>query len=689
MISQVLCLITSVLLTGLVHADEGMWPYNNIPKDTLKAKYGFEPSQQWLDHLMKSSVRFNSGGSGSFISSDGLVLTNHHVASDTLSKISTPENDYHKKGYLAKTLKEEIKAHDLELNMLVSIEDVTKKVQASVTDKMTPAEAHKARLAIIAKIESESLDKTGLRSDVVTLYQGGAYHLYRYKKYTDVRLVFAPEVAIAFFGGDPDNFEYPRYDLDMAIFRVYENGKPAVIENYLKWSSQDLQPNDLVFVSGHPGSTDRLNTLAALKTSRDKILPYALESLRFVEKVALDFAKTSPEHARQGTSLLFGVQNSRKVIAGQLEGLKNGDVIKAKAKYEKELKSKIAARPDLKANLTAWKEIEGALKDYESVMIPYSMLEGKRQKGGFNSTLFKIARTLVRMVEENKKANEDRLPEFKTSARESLEQELYSAAPIYKDLEEYVLTRTIQRAVDKLGKEHPATQIILNGKTAAERATELTQTKLYDVKFRKDLAAKGQAGIDQSNDPMIVFAKALDSEARKIRKQFEDKVESVEKESYPKIARSIFALEGTKVYPDATFTLRLAFGVVKGYKEKGKELAPWTTLGGAFDHEKAHDGKEPWKLPETWHAKKKDLDLKTPFNFVSTTDIIGGNSGSPVVNRQGELVGLIFDGNIYSLISDVFYEEVYNRAISVDARGMVETLRKIYGASDLANSLGK
>ncbi len=658
-----------------------MWLFNQLPKAQLKAKYGFEPTEAWSEHAMKASVRFNSGGSGSFISPTGLVLTNHHVAADTLYKVSTAAKNYLRDGFLARTQAEEIKAPDLELNQLLSIEDVTARVNGAVKATMSVAEAAAARRTVIAQVEKESFDKTGLRSEVVALYRGGAFHLYRYKKYTDVRVVFAPEVATAFFGGDPDNFEYPRYDLDMAIFRVYENDKPVSTPDYFKWSKTDAADGELTFVSGHPGKTNRMFTTDALIFVRDLRLPYTLTFLRHREAILRKYGDRGAEYERQARDEMFYVQNSRKANLGMLKGLQDPTFLAAKQKAEYELRATVESDTKLKGLSSAWDTVAKAQVVQRKLYVKYQLLE-KLQ--GYDSSLFKIARHLVRMAAEDKKQNGDRLAEYRDSNRASLEQELFSDAPLYAELEIAKLGGSLSFLMQQLGAQSDIVDRSLSGKEPEERASDLvTGTALFNPSVRRLIAKGGAAAIKKSTDPMIVLARKLDASSRKLRKQFEEEVDEAESQGYGQIAQALFAAKGNTTYPDATFTLRLAYGVVKGYTENGKAIPAWTTLGGAYDHEKAHGATDPWKLPASWHATKAGLDLATPFNFVSTADIIGGNSGSPVFNKDGELVGLIFDGNIQSLSSNFGYSETVSRAVSVHSSAIREAVLKIYGASEL------
>ena len=675
-------------LTCSSPADEGMWAFNNLPRKQLKEKYGFEPTDAWTEHLMKSSVRFSSGGSGSFVSSTGLVLTNHHVGADTLHKVSAAGRDYYKEGFWARTPAEEPKAPDLELNVLQSIEDVTARVNAAVKPEMPASEAFVARRAVIATIEKESLDKTGLRSDVVTLYQGGQYHLHRYKKYTDIRLVWAPEFDIAFFGGDPDNFEYPRYDLDVCIFRAYENDKPAKIEHFLKWSKSGAGDNELVFVSGHPGKTDRLNTMAALKFNRDVRVPYILNFLRRQEIMLQQYCQDGEEQSRIGKEDLFGIQNSRKALLGQLEGLQDAGIMAKKESAERTLRAHVEGNPRLRASYgTAWTRIEQAKQIQAGLLVEHSVLESGH---GFAGNLFAIAKTLVRLADENERPNAQRLREYSDSARSSLELQLFSAAPIYEDMEQVKLANSLSYFAEKFGGDAPLVKRVLAGKSPATRAAELIAgSKLKDIEERKRLATGGKLAIEQSQDPLIQLARLIDPDARAIRKKYEEQVIEPERQAYSLISQALFEIEGPSRYPDGTFTLRLSYGTVKGYLENGQQIPPWTTMGQTFDHAARHGNVAPWALPKSWHQRRSAIDSATPFNFVSTCDIIGGNSGSPVVNRAGEFVGIIFDGNIQSLVGDFIFDETQNRAVSVHSSAILEAMKKIYGADSLADELGK
>jgi hypothetical protein len=678
--AHILLLFTLTCIGTTSRGDEGMWLPNDLPQQLLKDRYNFTPSDEWARHVMLSSIRFSSGGSASFVSSNGLVLTNHHVAAGTLDKLSSPENNYYEDGFLARGLDEELKAPDLELNQLVSIEDVTDQINAAVTEDMGAKEAYKARQAAMATLEKESLDETGLRSDVVTLFGGARYHLYRYKKYTDVRLVWAPEADAAAFGGDADNFEFPRYCLDATLMRVYENGKPAKIEYFLECSSVGVDDGELVFVSGNPGNTQRTTTVAALKGLRDVVMPYLLDYFCRMEITLQQFSKDSPEHERRAAKDLVSVQNARKAIMGMLQGLQTPELMYRKKRAEQSFRSQLQADPKLRHYDDAWKRVAEAQKKKDAIF-------GLSPE--FRNRYFQIAKQLVLMASEDQKPSEIRLREYRDSARESLELELFSPAPLYDNLETAKLAAELALFVEQRGGDDPLVVAMLDGKSPRQRAAELISgSQLDKVEVRRRLAEGGQAAIDASDDPLIRWFRQIEPEYRRLR-ETSDELDELERQAYAEIEEATAALEGTSGYPDATFTLRLAFGVVKGYDENGNWIPPWTTLGGAFRHEEAHEDKEPWRLPQSWHKAEDEIDNATQLNFVCTADIIGGNSGSPVINKEGLLVGVIFDSNIQGLTASYFYDDQVARAVSVNSSAIFEALRKIYNAPELADQLGR
>ena len=684
-LNPLLMAICGLALSGspATWADEGMWTFDTPPFEQLQKRYGFRPTREWLDHVRLASVRFNDGGSGSFVSPRGLVLTNHHVALGQLQKVSSPEKDYVKDGFYAQTQAEELKCPDLELNVLVSVEDVTQRVQSAVTPGSTDEAALKARKAAIAQIEKESLEKTGLRSDVISLYQDSEYWLYRYKKYTDIRLVFAPEEQIAFFGGDPDNFTYPRYDVDFALFRVYENGKPVESKDYLTWNSKGAADGELVFVSGNPGSTSRQETLAQIETQRDYALPLTLKTLKRWLETARRYAALGPEQARQATGQLRRVENSLKAYEGMYGGLLDKNLIAKKQKEESDFRALVASKPDWqKAYGGAW----GAIAQAQTKS--HEMLKPLRFRSMRWSRLAQVALQIVQYVAEVKKPDGERFEGFHDSQLESLRFRLFSPAPIYPQFEEALLAGYFQLSLEVLGPDDPFIKGVLAARTPAEVAKEaFTETKLVDAAFRKSLAEGGEAAVQASTDPLIGLARKVDPFDRQMIKWHEDNVESVETPAGEKIGRARFAAYGRSMYPDATFTLRLAYGAVKGYPMNGTQAPPRTTLYGLYDRAYSFDLKPPYNLPSRYVQRKSSLDLSTPVNFVSTCDIIGGNSGSPVINQKGEIVGLIFDGNIESLVGDYVYNEDNNRAVAVHTGILIEALRKLYDAAPLADEL--
>ncbi len=670
-----------------LQADEGMWLFNNPPRAQLK-KYDFDPTDKWLEHIRLSSVRFNSGGSGSFVSPNGLVMTNHHVGAGDLEKVSTPEKNYLRDGFHAKTQADEIKCKGLELNVLIGIKDVTPEIEKAVPAGSAPAEAFKLRQSKIAELEQGAASpEKNIRADVVTLYAGGMYHLYTFKKYTDIRIVFAPEKQIAFFGGDPDNFEYPRFDLDMCFFRVYENDKPVKCEHYLTWSKDGSKDGELVFVSGHPGRTTRSNTVDELKYLRDTGYPYLLNRLNRLEVLLGSWGARSESNMQKAEEELFSIQNSRKARIGGLAGLMDPQLMGRKEAEQKRLRDFIASHSDtsLRGADTAYDTIAKAEKVRAELIKNITVLENA---AGFNCTSFGIARTLARAAEELPKPSGERLREFAESRLPSLKFQLLSDEPIFEDLETLKLADGLQFLAVSLGPDSDLVKQVLAGKSPRERAYDLISgTKVRDVEVRKKLFEGGKTAVDAAKDPMIELARLVDPVSRALRKRFENEVEEPKRQAYSALAKAKFAMDGDKVYPDATFTLRLAFGTVKGYKEDGKDVPAYTNFAGLYKRSAEQGDKGPFELPKRWVEKKDKLALDTPLNFVCTADIIGGNSGSPVVNRNGEVVGLIFDGNIQSLVLDFIFDQETARAVSVDSRGIIEALRKVYDANDLADEL--
>ncbi len=672
----------SVAAAPTMHAEEGMWTFDNPPLKQLAAKYDFHPTQAWLDHLRLSSVRLNDGGSGSFVSSNGLLLTNHHVARGQLQKNSTAEHDYVRDGFYAATPDEEMKSPDLEVNVLVGMENVTARVQDAAKGIADEAKALKARDAETAAIEKESEDKTGLRSDVISLYQGGEYWLYQYKRYTDVRLVFAPEQQAAFFGGDPDNFTYPRYDLDMALFRVYENGKPLHTDNFLKWSAKGAAPGELIFISGNPGSSQRDDTMDQLLFEHDSIEPAVIEYLSRRIAAAQAFAAQGPEQARLVGSAIFSLQNSLKAYQGRYDALNDKAVIAKKQADETGFRARVAANPEWqKAYGDAWDTIAAA--DKKAAPRVNAMIFRRT-----DSKLFGIARQIVEYVVEVKKPDGERLDGYHDSQLESLRFQLLSPATIYLSTEKLYMTTALDLAAEKLGKNDEYLVKLLDGSDIPTFVNSVVDgTKLTDVAVRKALLDGGEAAVAASNDPMIAAARRTDPLAREYRRWEHDEIESVLTTAGEKIGKARFLVYGKDAYPDATFTLRLSYGTVKGYPYNGTIAPPFTTFYGLYDRAASFSNQPPFNLTPKEAAGLDKLDLATPLDFVSTGDIIGGNSGSPVVNRAGELVGLIFDGNIESLAGDFVYDGTKNRAVAVHSAGMIEGLRKFYGVGALADEL--
>jgi hypothetical protein len=659
-----------------------MWTFDNPPLERLRQEYQFSPSPQWLDHVRLASARLSDGGSGSFVSPRGLLLTNHHVARGQLQKRSNAQHDYIRDGFLAESEAEEIQTPDLEVNVLVSFENVTARVAAAVAQAKGGDTASAARRAVTAAIERESQQASGLLSEVVPLYQGGEYWLYRYKKYTDVRLVFAPEQQIAFFGGDSDNFTYPRHDLDMALFRVYENGHPIESADYFKWNAQGAAEGDLVFVPGNPGSTARQETIAQLEAARDYELVNSLKSLRSRQAAMLRYSDGGAEARRRAASAIFSLENSIKALSGRLKGLQDPAVMGKKRQEEQEFRARVAANPE-------WQRQYGGAWEMVAEAERAARLRAKQQIfRRLQSQMASLATDLVQYVAEIRKPDGARLPGFHDSELDSLRFRLFSDAPLYEDMEIARLAGGLELSVSELGAEDAFVKAVLSGRSPRQAAEAMVHgSRLADAAHRRQLVEGGEAAVAASADPMIVMARTLDPMRRELIAWTQENVEGPTERAGELLGRARFAVYGKAAYPDATFTLRLSYGKVAGFAMNGTLAPSKTTLFGLYDRAASFNYKDGWALPKRYLDGRSQLDLATPLNFVTTNDIIGGNSGSPVIDRRGELVGLIFDGNIESLAGDYVYEPASNRAVAVHTAAMTEALTKLYGARSLVHEL--
>ena len=665
-------------------AAEGMWTLDNLPKAQMQAEFGFTPTEDWVQKVMRSSVRLAGGCSGSFISGDGLVLTNHHCIVGCIGDLSSADENLMQDGFLAKTRAEERQCPNFEINRLESISDVSGRIREATQGLSGEAFANAKRAAQSA-IESECAgeDRNRVRCDVVDLYQGGVQHLYRYTRFQDVRLAFAPEFAAGFFGGDPDNFNFPRYNLDMGLLRVYEDGKPVELEDFFPLNPDGAAEGELVMITGHPGSTQRLLTVSQLEALRDKSLIERLLSLAEMRGVLLQFGALGEEQARQAQNDLFGVENSFKALRGRQTTLNDPAVFEAKRKEEESLKAFVAADPKLSEEIgDPWSAIAEATRISREIETAFNMLEGA---GGFRSGYFGLARTLVRGADERAKPNADRLREFGEAGLPRVEQGLFAERPLYPDFEIVKLGWSLSKLREELGADHPVVRQVL-GKDSPQQLAErvIRGTKLGDVAVRRALWEGGAEAIAKSDDPMIALARAVDPASRELRARYEREVQAVTQQAAEKIARARFAQLGTGVYPDATFSLRLSYGAVQGWEWGGETVPSMTYIRGLYERA---TGSEPYKLAPSWESSREKLDLDLPMNFVSTNDIIGGNSGSPVINAKAEVVGLVFDGNIHSLGGAFWYDQRINRAVSVHSAAMIEALRKVYSADQLADEI--
>jgi len=668
-----------------LYADDGMWTFDNPPRKQWKERYNFEPTDAWLEHLRLASVRLNDGGSGSFVSPDGLMVTNQHVASGQLQKVSTKEKDYTREGFYARTNDEELKCPDLECNVLVSYEDVTARVQSAVKPGASGKEASDQRKAVTAAIEKEAIGKTGLKCEVISLYSGGEYWLYRFKKYTDIRLVFAVEEQIAFFGGDYDNFTYLRYDLDVAFFRAYEDGKPAKTPHFFKWSAAGPADGELVILPGNPGSTARLLTLAQIQYQRDVGNP--LQKLVWTSRrdALARYAERGPEQARQAGSAIRSLNNSLKRLVGQQEGLMNPRMMSRKEAEEKALRDAVAQKADVqKAYGDAWAQIDAVYRALPSMAarIAFSNLTPSR--------LGTIASQIVRYAEEIQKPNDKRYDEFRDSKLESFTFALMSPAPIYPEMEEAVLSAWLEEGLKTLGPNDPFIRAALAGSTPSAAAKQaVSGTNLANVAFRYSLRLGGADAVAKADDPMIVLARRIEPIIRELRVWNELTILNVDASAGEKLAKARFAVYGRNLPPDANFNLRISYGRVLGYEEDTTLVPYKTTFFGLYDRARSFDEKPPYDLPKRYREGKDKVDLATPLNFVYTADTIGGNSGSPVINRNGELIGLNFDSNIQKLPNRYWYVEEAEggRAVGVHSASIIEAIKKLYGADKLVKEI--
>ncbi len=675
-------LLASLLFSSFAHADEGMWTFDNFPSDQVAKTYNFKPEQPWLDKVRLSSARLAQGCSASFVSAQGLVMTNHHCAHSCIEQLSDPKHDYIKDGFYAKTGAEERRCPEMEVNQLQSIADVTPRME-EVTKGKEGKDFAQAQKAEMAKIKQECAKDENIRCDVVTLYEGGRYALYQYRRFQDVRLVFAPEFSIAFFGGDPYNFTFPRYNLDLAFVRIYDKGKPIKMDNFFPFSQDGAKEGELVFVSGHPGRTSRESSIAELTFDRDYNLPRRIAYASEQRGIITEFQRRGVEAKRISNEMLFGVENSLKAMKGQHAALAEANFFAAKVKQEEELRAKIASKKELKDQYAgAWDKIAAAVKQTRDISDRYTMIEGAR---GFDSDLFRMARRLVRYSDEQKKPNEERLREYVDASIPELKQSLFSEAPIYDEMEKLRLSFGLTKLREILGAGDPFVQKVLGKKSPDQLATELVKgSKLKSVAERKKLFEGGAAAIKASRDPMIMLALAVDPEARSLRRVMDEDITSQINKGHEMIAKSRFALYGTSIYPDATFTLRLSYGAVAGTVEGDKKVPAITQIGGVYD---LHTGEDPFALPPSWIKNRNAVRGEVPMNFASNNDIIGGNSGSPVINQKAEIVGLIFDGNIWSLGGRYGFDPKLNRAVSVHSSAIIESLDKVYKAKPLVNEL--
>ncbi len=664
-------------------ADEGMWTFDNPPRARIADAYGVDLTRAWLDRVRAATVRLETGCTGSFISGTGLILTNHHCAEACIAENSSAGRDLVADGFLAASRDQEVRCQRDAVSVLVGTEDVTAQVVAA-TAGLPADEAAEARRATLTRLEQACEEASAkqrggpLKCERVTLYQGGQYWLYKYRRYSDVRLVFAPERDIAAFGGDPDNFQFPRWCLDMAVLRAWDGDRPARTPDHLRIDWAGAREGDPVFVAGHPGNTDRLLTVSELETQRNHYLPFWL--LRYAELRGrlIQYSKTGAEPRRTADPVLKSIENAIKVRRKQFDSLLDPALFAAAGATEERLRAVVAADPALAGAAGAWEQIEAAQRVYRDMMLPYTFIEGA---AGFQTTLFNYARALVRAAAERGKPNAERLPEFTDARLAALQQQLRAATPVYPELEIVRLSFSLERMREWLGPDHPVVRQVLGLESPDDLATRLVRgTGLAEPAARIALYEGGSAAVADSQDPMIGLAALLDPAARELRKRYEEQVDEPVRRAQDAIAKARFAVLGTSVYPDATFTLRLSYGAVTGWMEQGEYVTPFTELRRAYERA---TGQDPFRIPDRWLAAKDRIDLSTKANFTTSNDIVGGNSGSPMVNAAGDIVGLAFDGNIHSISGSYWFDERMNRSIGVHPAYMRVALEHIYGAKAL------
>ncbi|GAA4774566.1 S46 family peptidase [Stakelama sediminis] len=671
------------MLAVPAHADEGMWTFDAFPAAKMQAKYGWAPDAAWLKHVQNSAVRLTGGCSASFVSGEGLILTNHHCVRECAQDLSDASHDYIANGFVADDRTAERKCPGQQAEVVTSITDVTPVVQAAEKG-LSGSALVKAIDAATAKIEKDNCpDTVTTRCQVVTLFGGAQYKLYKYHKYSDVRLVWAPSGQAAAFGGDPDNFNYPRYGLDAAFLRAYVDGKPAVTPQHLKWDARGPQDGEITMVAGNPGSTDRLYTKAQRIFARDDLYPFYLTLLSEYRGRLISKMEDDPQRERTGTDALFGTENSFKALSGYVGSLRDPKFAAKLNKAQEQLRAKVAADPTLAKKVgDPWSQIADAENSARDLYQQYMLLE---PLAGFQSTLYGYARTIVRAAEERQKPDADRLPGYNDAALPLMEKRLMDSKPVYPWLEKMDIEFWLTKVREYMTADSPVTKAMLGKQSPEQIADALVNgTKLADPAYRKKLFEGGLAAVKASDDPMIRYVLAHDQAARDIRQDYIAKVVGPIAAAEPKLADARFGVYGDTLYPDATFTLRLSYGTVKGWDEKGKPVPFETYYGGMFDRA---TGNPPFNLPKAFIAHKADIDMKTPLDFVTTNDIIGGNSGSPVIAKDGSVIGAAFDGNIHMLGGNFGYDPVLNRTVVVSTAAVQEALEHIYPAPRLLKEL--